>query len=97
MVGILKKVGTLEFPRYCLCFEMADVEEVTLVGFSDASLAAFGSALYARVQSKRGVEVNLIASKSRVAPLKTQSLPRLELLGCLSLAQLAKLVVSALS
>ena len=34
------------------------------------------------------IEVKLVASKSRVAPIKAQTIPRLELLGALILARL---------
>lgn len=42
------------------------------------------------------VDVNLIASKTKVAPLKKQSIPRLELLGATILVRLTKTVQSAL-
>ena len=38
------------------------------------------------------MEVNLMASKTKIAPLKRQSIPRLELLGAMILARLAKTV-----
>ena len=41
-------------------------------------------------------DVNLIASKTKVAPLKKQSIPRLELLGATILVRLTKTVQSAL-
>jgi len=49
-------------------------------GFYDASQRAFGAYMYFR--SKLGLNdyhSKLLCSKSRVAPLKTVSLPRLEL------------------
>jgi transposase InsO family protein len=76
---------------------MSDVGDVQIVGFSDASQSAFGCVVYARVESSLGVHVNMLAAKSRVAPLKAQSLPRLELLGCLTLANMSKLVSSAIA
>ncbi|XP_040164695.1 uncharacterized protein LOC120901058 [Anopheles arabiensis] len=48
--------------------------------FTDASEAAYGACVYARCENAAGeVRISLLASKSRVAPLKRVTLPRLEL------------------
>ena len=52
-----------------------------LHGFSDASKIAYAAVIYMRSLYESGnVEVKLVASKSKVAPLKGQTIPRLELL-----------------
>ncbi|XP_064479221.1 uncharacterized protein LOC135392441 [Ornithodoros turicata] len=52
--------------------------------FCDASLQAYGAVAYIRSQYADGsCTVQLLLSKSRVAPLKSITLPRLELLGAL--------------
>ncbi|XP_055622513.1 uncharacterized protein LOC129766083 [Toxorhynchites rutilus septentrionalis] len=62
--------------------------------FSDASEKAFGSCAYLRTADANGaVKVALMSSKSRVAPLKTQSIPRLELCGALLSAELFESVL----
>ncbi|XP_055522497.1 uncharacterized protein LOC129716687 [Wyeomyia smithii] len=57
--------------------------------FSDASEKAFGACAYMRTEDSSGmIKVVLLSSKARVAPLKTQSIPRLELRGALMAAEL---------
>lgn len=58
-------------------------------GFCDASQAAYGACIYIRSRGADGEHrVELLCSKSRVAPLKTVSLPRLELCAAVLLTQL---------
>ena len=70
---------------------------IELHSFSDASIKAFAAAVYLRLESKDNVSTTLAASKTRVAPLKQQSLPRLELLGALISSRLASAVERAVS
>ena len=61
--------------------------------FSDASEEAFGACAYIRIRKDDGTyEAKLIAAKSRVAPLKQLSIPRLELLAALLAARLANTI-----
>ncbi|XP_049294150.1 uncharacterized protein LOC125769458 [Anopheles funestus] len=54
--------------------------QVELHTFTDASEAAYGACIYARCKNAEGeIRISLLASKSRVAPLKRVTLPRLEL------------------
>lgn len=55
---------------------------IEIHGFSDASQKAYSAAIYL----KTGNHVNLLFAKTRVAPLKQVSLPRLELMGAVMLA-----------
>jgi len=73
------------------CQDVFNVEqrptEVQIHGFSDASDLAFAVVLYMRLIHNDGnVEVRIIAAKTKVTPLKKQSIPQLELLGALTLA-----------
>ena len=59
---------------------------VEVHGFCDASNSAYGAVVYlVDVASRKSI---VVASKSRVAPLKDTSIPRLELLGALVLSVL---------
>lgn len=70
---------------------------IELHSFSDASEAAYGACLYARSFDQSGkISVKLICSKSRVAPIKTISLPRLELNTAYLIAKLYKLFKTTL-
>ena len=65
--------------------------------FSDAYERAYAAVIYLRPLYEDGhVQVNLMVSKTKIAPLKKQSIPRLELLGATILARLAKTVQTAL-
>ena len=69
-----------------------------LHGFSDASERAFAAVIYLRVEYEgEEPEVTLVAAKTRVAPIKRQSIPRLELLGATILARLMNTVRSLLA
>lgn len=70
---------------------------VELHTFCDASESAYGACTYARsIDGKGKIRVELLASKSRVAPLKRITLPRLELCAALIGAQLHSHISSTL-
>ena len=65
------------------CFKPAGFDFISssqLHHFSDASEAGFGSVSYLRLVNGQGaVHCSFLCAKSRVAPLKTITIPRLEL------------------
>ncbi|XP_032687426.1 uncharacterized protein LOC116851764 [Odontomachus brunneus] len=68
-----------------------------LHGFSDASTKAYAAAVYLRVITVDGmVSVNLLAAKSKVAPVRTMSVPRLELSAAQLLARLIEFLLESL-
>ncbi|XP_068232198.1 uncharacterized protein [Palaemon carinicauda] len=67
-------------------------------GFGDASEKGYGACVYLRVPVENGsYKVSLVSSKSRVAPIKTITLPRLELMGCLLCSRLVNFVKNTLN
>lgn len=82
----LHLVNKICIPRHCL---LSDYNYVELHAFADASQRAYGACIYVRSFSDtREAQVTLLAAKSRVAPLKSITLPRLELCAAVLAAQL---------
>ena len=68
-----------------------------LHGFCDASDRAFAAVVYLRsVYDDNCVKTVLVASKTRVAPVKGQSIPRMELLGAVTLSRLMATILASL-
>ncbi|XP_071643027.1 uncharacterized protein [Temnothorax longispinosus] len=82
----------IEIPR--LVISKNPDSGIQLHGFCDASEQAYGACIYVR---EDGVLTALLCSKSRVAPLKTLSLPRLELCAAVLLIRLMNKVASILN
>ncbi|XP_068675570.1 uncharacterized protein [Montipora foliosa] len=88
----MKSLNGTSFER-CLTSPYAVGRPVICV-FSDASEDAFGSCAYARRQLSSGeYDIRFIAAKSRVAPLKRLTIPRLELRGAVLASRLCKTIV----
>ena len=67
----------------------ADVSSRELNGFCDASELAYGGVVYLRAQdSNENLSVALVIAKTKVAPIKNLSMPRLELCGAVIVARL---------
>lgn len=82
----LPLLSTIRIPRF---IHTAGSFQCHVVGYSDASLRGYAAVLYLRVFTPtQGWQVSLMSSKSKLAPTKAMSIPRLELSGALLLAQL---------
>lgn len=82
----LQTLNKLKIPRFVLC---DNIGKVCIFGFADASERAYGGCVYMVSSTKDGnVVSSLLMSKSRIAPIKTISLPRLELCAALLIAKL---------
>ncbi|GFX05048.1 uncharacterized protein TNCV_3439121 [Trichonephila clavipes] len=90
----LENINNIEIPRRIL---VAFLEVIEIHGFADASERCYGAAVYCKSKHlKSETLVRLITSKSRVAPIKSLTIPRLELCVAVLLAKLVKRVVAAL-
>lgn len=88
------QVSNLKIPRQVLCPERVCIE---LHGFSDASEKAFAAVVYLRCKSNTGAySSKILCAKSRVAPLKQITLPRLELCSALLLSRLIHKILKSM-
>lgn len=76
----LTQLKELRIPRR-MFGESSDKYLLTFHVFVDASQAACEAEIFVRVESNTGIEVKLVKAKSRVAPTREISIPRLELLA----------------
>ncbi|XP_015120540.1 uncharacterized protein LOC107043522 [Diachasma alloeum] len=90
----LSQVEQLSIPRWLGCRKESQVE---IHGFSDASLLAMSAVVYLKVTSADGVSISLAIAKTKVAPLKKLTIPRLELNAAVILAKLTRYVIVQLN
>ena len=75
-----------------------DINDIQIHGFCDASKVGYGACLYVRsCNNQNQILVRLMCAKSRVAPIKETTIPRLELCGALTLARLYREARTALN
>ncbi|KAI5614831.1 hypothetical protein C0J50_10985, partial [Silurus asotus] len=86
-------LSKVSIPR---CYSSASLASVvqpsSLHVFCDASKRAYGAVAYLVANLDSDIHVSFIMARSRVAPKRQQSIPRLELCAALAGAQLAKVV-----
>ena len=76
----LPKLNVIKVPRCIKPNRFAELRSIQLHNFSDASEEGYGAVSYLRLEDTKGaVSISLLLGKSRVAPLKTVTIPRLEL------------------
>ena len=96
LVSDLREGWPISIPRCYWSSISGKVSSSMLCGFCDASQKAYAAVVYLRSTTDSGVSVRLVASKTRVSPLKKQTIPRLELLSALLLARLITSVTQTL-
>ncbi|XP_037925672.1 uncharacterized protein LOC119660846 [Hermetia illucens] len=92
----LVDLANLKIPRWLNL--TSDLSHVEIHGFSDASQTPMAAAVYIRVSHpNQQSKVTLVCAKTRVAPLKRLTIPRLELSAALLLAKLISRTRKALN
>ena len=86
-------VKSLRFNR---SLKPANAESPILAIFSDGSKDAYSTVAYVRWKTPGGFEANLIAGKSRIAPLRILDIVRLELCGAVLNSRLYSFIVHEL-
>ena len=67
-------ISNVKFPR-CFIANQHEVKSIELHGFCDASLKAYGAAVYLCIVDIKGkINASLVMSKSRVAPSKDSNI-----------------------
>lgn len=90
-VNDLQKLPSLKVARW-VSVSPNDIS-YELHGFSDASTLAYGAVVYLRVIDQYNeVKTHLIMAKSKIAPTKPMTIPRLELCGALLLSKMMNYV-----
>ena len=91
----LEALKGIRIQRFCLSMEQRD--KVTLHAFCDASEKGYAACVYVVAEDSMGSKTSkLLTAKAQVAPLKVQSIPRLELCGALLGQRLLSSVLGAL-
>ncbi|GFY61271.1 uncharacterized protein TNIN_181591 [Trichonephila inaurata madagascariensis] len=89
-VKSLPVLEKLKIPKFVLS---ENLESIMLYGFSDASEKGFRAVTYVSVIKINGDRHSqLLCSKSRVASLKTLTIPRLKISACLLLSKLVRVI-----
>ncbi|GFS58003.1 integrase catalytic domain-containing protein [Trichonephila clavipes] len=90
----LSKVNNFKIRR---CILLPATIRIEIHSFSDASERAYAAVVYIKCFNESGQsQTRLLCSKSRVAPLKTLTIPRLELSAALLLSRLVKKIMPIL-
>ncbi|XP_017875322.1 uncharacterized protein LOC108622144 [Ceratina calcarata] len=96
--NLREQLPCLEQLRIARWLGTLDSSTFFLHGFADASSQAYAATVYiVTLVGDEGPRSTLLAAKTKVAPIKTLSIPRLELCGALLLARLMDSIISQLS
>lgn len=90
----LNVIENIKIPRWISTLKCSKVQ---VHCFCDASEKAYAAAIYVRITDDRGqITTNILTAKTRVAPVKTITLPRLELCAAVLGSNLMRKVIEAM-
>ena len=92
-ISDISNLTSVEIPRP---YFLTSISNRKLHIFCDSSQLAYGAVAYLRGMSGAEIYTAFTMAKTRVAPIKTQTLPRLELLAALLVAQLSECLTKTL-
>ena len=95
LLSSLRKSLTFCVPR-CYFHGISKPTACSLIGFCDASRRAYAAVVFLKIRTADDCTAQFVVSRTRVAPLSEQSIPRLELLAALLLSRLLSSVTQAL-
>ncbi|KAI5726130.1 hypothetical protein M8J77_024237 [Diaphorina citri] len=82
----ISSLSEISIPRFC---HIEPDSDCSILGFCDGSEKGYAAVLYLRTLSSDGeITISLLKAKSRVAPLKSATIPRLELMAAVLLSRL---------
>lgn len=91
----LPLVDGISIPRW---IHMERDSAIVIHGFCDASKAGYGVIVYSSITNSEGENyVELLGARSRVAPLKEQTIPRLELCAANQLVEFLDVILNTFS
>ena len=94
----LPKLEQLEIDRYFKSADFGEISSSQLHHFSDASQKRYGAVTYLRITDHYGnVKCSFVMGKSRLAPLKPVTIPRMELSAAVIATRLDNLSRKGLS
>ncbi|XP_017468488.1 PREDICTED: uncharacterized protein LOC108360634 [Rhagoletis zephyria] len=91
-IRLIPRIEDMRLPRNYTRTEFDSPPQIELHTFVDASESSYAAVCYMRYSDGKIVDCAMVSSKTRVAPLKVMSIPRLELKAALLGARLSKLV-----
>ena len=93
IVEELKHLAEVRHSRFVFAENFSSDSRIELHRFCDSSNEVYCAVVYLRLVYQGAVHVCFLASKTKVAPFKALTIPRLELLECLRLSKLSREVL----
>ena len=94
--SLVPKISEVHIPRWFGCTNLSS-ETVQLHLFADASTKAYGAVAYLRVENQGTVTITFVMGRSRLAPMKIITIPKLELQAAVIAVRLKEAISNSIS